>query len=102
MCRLDHRAESGDAAQLLIEEMLRSGLALTDMLASLLEDIPDDAFPGEENGAVLIEMIVGSCRPVVDAVGESECRAATALLGELRNKIVDDLRIAAALARPGR
>ncbi len=102
MSHLDQRAEDGDVAQLLIEELLRSGIALADALASLLEDIPDDAFPGEENGAVLIEMIVGSCRPVIDAAGESECRAATALIGAVRDKVVDDLRIAAALARPGR
>jgi hypothetical protein len=102
MSHLKRRSESNDAAQLLIEEMLRSGLALTSMLASLLEDIPDNAFPGEENGAVLIEMVVGSCRPVVDTVGESECRAAAALLEAVRSKVVDDLRAAALLARPSK
>lgn len=52
----------GDFAQALVEELLRSGLVLTEMLTSLLEDMSEDAFPGEENGAVLIEMIVGGDR----------------------------------------
>jgi len=94
--------DEGDFAQALVEELLRSGLVLTEMLASLLEDLPEDAFPGEENGAVLIEMIVGSCRPVVDAVGEPNCRAAIALIAAMREKVVEDLRLAAALAGAGR
>jgi hypothetical protein len=46
-----------------IVELLRTGLTLVDLLSSLLEDLPDDAFPGEENGEVLIEMVAGSCAP---------------------------------------
>jgi hypothetical protein len=97
----DHQAGSGDAAQVLIEELLRTGLALTDVLSSLLEDLPEDAFPGENSGAVLIEMVVGTCRPAVEAAGERECWAATALIGAVRDRVLDDLRAAAQLARPG-
>jgi hypothetical protein len=85
----------GDPARFLVEELLRTGLALTDLLSSLLEDLPEDAFPGEENGAVLIEMVAGSCRPAVEAAGEPTCRAATALVGAVRDRVLDDLRAAA-------
>jgi hypothetical protein len=37
-----------------VKELLRTGLALTDLLSTLLEDLPENAFPGEEPGEVLI------------------------------------------------
>jgi hypothetical protein len=94
----DRRADGEEAAQLLIEELLRTALALTGALGALLEDMPEDAFPGEDNAAVLLEMVVGSCRPVVMAAGEADCRAATALIGAVRDRFLDDLRTAAVLA----
>jgi len=86
----------------LVEELLRTGFALGDLIGSLLEDLPDDAFPGEENAAVLIEMVVGTCLPVVEAAGERDCRAATALVGALKDKVIADLRRAAELTEAER
>jgi hypothetical protein len=45
-------------------------LPLQDVLGALLEELPEDAFPGEDNAAVLVEMVVGSCRPVFEAAAE--------------------------------
>jgi hypothetical protein len=92
------KVSDADAAQALVEELLRTGLVLTDLLASLLEEIPEHAFPGEDSGAVLIEMVVGSCRPAIAAAGEQECRAATALIGAIKDRVLDDLRAASGLA----
>ncbi len=91
--------DDGDPARELIEELLRTGLVLTDLLASLLEEIPEDAFPGEDKGAVLMEMVVGSCRPALDAAGEQDCMTARALIGAIEDRVLDDLRAAAAIAR---
>jgi hypothetical protein len=102
MSHSDGRADGTDAAQLLIEELLRTALALGGVLASLLEDLPEEAFPGEDNAAVLIEMVVGSCRPAVEAAGEPDCWAATALIGAIRDRVIDDLRAAAEAARSDR
>jgi hypothetical protein len=88
-----------DAAQALIEELLRVAFALHAVMESLLEEVPEHAFPGEENAAVLIEMFAGSCRPVIAAAGEAECWAATALIGAVRDRILSDLRAAAEIAR---
>ena len=33
--------------------------------------MPEDSFPGEDNAAVLLEMVIGSCRPATEAAGES-------------------------------
>jgi hypothetical protein len=95
----DRSADGTDAAQVLIEELLRTALALGGVLSSLLEELPEGAFPGEENAAVLIEMVVGTCRPVVEAAGEPDCWAATALIGAVRDRVLDDLRAAAELSR---
>lgn len=99
MARPIARAGDADAARALIEELLRTGLALTDLLASLLEEIPEDAFPGEDSGRVLIEMIVGSSLPAIEAAGERQCWAAAALIGAIKDRVLDDLRAAAELAR---
>jgi hypothetical protein len=79
--------------------MLRTGFALTDLISSLLEELPEDAFPGEDNADVLIEMVSGSCLPAVEAAGEATCLATVALLGAVRDRVLDDLRRAAATAR---
>lgn len=90
-----------DAAQLLIEEMLRTALWLFDISTSLLDDLPDGAFPGEDSGEVMIEMLAGSCRPAIDAAGDDGCRIAIELLTSIRENVLNDLRAAAELARQG-
>lgn len=96
---LENRASGVGASQALIEELLRTGFALTDLIASLIEDLPEGAFPGEDNAAVLVEMVAGSCLPAVEAAGEEACWAATALIGAVRDRVLADLRAAAELAR---
>jgi len=80
------------------EQLLRTGLALTDVLSTLLEDLPEDAFPGEQPAEVLVEMLTGTLRPVADAAGERAVREATALLAAAHERGVADLRAAAELA----
>jgi hypothetical protein len=88
-----------DVVQALVEELLRTGLALTGVLSSLIEDLSDDAFPGEDNAEVLLEMVVGTCRPAVAAAGESAARAAIDLISSVRESVLRDLKAAARLAR---
>lgn len=83
----------------LVEEVLRTALALEDVMVSLLEDLPDGAFPGRDNGLVLLEMVVGSAHPAAVAAGPRDCRTATALVGAIRERVIDDLHAAAELAR---
>lgn len=89
-----------DAVDDFIEELLRSGLGLLDLLGSLLEEMPPDAFPGEDSGEVLIEMVAGTCRPALAAAGEAECRAATLLIRTVWERVMADLRAAVALNEP--
>jgi len=80
------------------EQLLQTGLTLVDVLGMLLDDLPRDAFPGEEPAEVLVEMLTGTLRPVADAAGERAVREATALLAAARERAVADLRAAAKLA----
>jgi hypothetical protein len=87
-----------DTTRDLVEEVLRTALALEDVMVSLLDDLPDGAFPGQDPGLVLLEMVVGSVHPAAVAAGAVECRTATALVGAIRERVLADLRTAAALA----
>jgi hypothetical protein len=70
----------------------------------LIEDLPEDAFPGEDSGEVLLEMLVGSITPAAVAAGPRAVAQTVALLGAVGDRTLDDLRAAAALAAsdPGR
>lgn len=102
-----------DPARDFVVELLHTGLGLTDLVASLLESTPPDAFPGEDAGDVLIEMVAGSLRPALAAAGPETLSACAALLGALRDRTSKDLqeaarrgrareRTAARRSRPGR
>ncbi len=82
--------------------MLRTTFTLSEVMGTLLEDLLENAFPGEDSAAVLIEMVVGTCRPAVEAAGEPGCWAASALIAAVRDRVLSDLRAAAKLAKSNR
>jgi hypothetical protein len=43
---------------------------LSDLGADLVESLPDDAYPGEDTAAVVIQMVIGTIRTVLEAAGE--------------------------------
>jgi hypothetical protein len=90
-----------DAERVFVEEVLRTGLMLSNLLADLLEDMPDDAFPGENPAEVLVQMLTGSVRPVLEAAGGRILEEATALLGAMADRTLSDLRTALELSREG-
>jgi hypothetical protein len=82
-----------------VMELLRTGLMLTDGLAGLIEDLPEDAYPGEDTGDVVVGMLVGSLLPVTAAAGGRTVEQAIALLGATADKYRADLRAALEVAR---
>jgi hypothetical protein len=91
--------DRSDLAQVLVMDALSLSLFLSGVVASVLEDLPDDAFPGEDPAEALIEMVIGSVRPAVDAAGPETTRAAIALLGAVGDRVSDDLHAAWELAK---
>lgn len=91
-----------EEVRVLVEEILRVGFALSDLLATLVEQLPEDAYPGENPAEVVIEMVTGSLVPVAESAGESVVREATALVGAVLDRVIADLRRAAEIARSQR
>jgi hypothetical protein len=87
-----------DAALELVMELLLIGQILVDTVGCLIEDLPEDAFPGEDSARVVIEMVAGSARPALEAAGEASCREAAGLIAAIGESVLRDLRAAAALA----
>jgi hypothetical protein len=83
-----------DAARGFVEEVLRTGLLLSTLIGDLLEDMPDDAFPGENPADVLVQMLTGSVRPALEAAGQRTLEEATALLGAMSDRALCDLQAA--------
>ena len=90
--------ESG-LGQALILEIFRTALTLDSIIDSLQEELPKDAFPGEDHAIVLLEMILGSASPAIEAAGEDQCRASIALMGAVVDRVMTDLQEAARLAK---
>jgi hypothetical protein len=97
--RANHPAGQSEPAQLLIEELLRTAFTLGSIYAPLLADLPEDAFPGEDPGAVLIEMLAGSSLGAAQVVDEADWRSMTVLVKAVRESVLSDLRVAGRLAK---
>jgi hypothetical protein len=87
-----------DLVRAFVDQLLRTGLLLTDTIAGLFDDLPDDAFDGEDHGRVLLEMLTGTIRPAAIAAGTETLEGATALLGAVFDRAEADLRAALELA----
>jgi hypothetical protein len=81
-----------------VEEVLRTGIMLSELLDNLIDSLPEAAYPGESHAEVVLEMLIGTIRPVADAAGEKSVRSASALLASTRARTLTDLRRAAELA----
>ncbi len=87
-----------DDVRALTEQTLRTGTMLSRLVGDLLDELPEDAFPGEDEVEVLFEMLVGTIAPVAHAAGVDAVRSATALLGAMSDRVLADLRAAMELA----
>jgi len=83
----------------LVEEIVRTGLMITGLLEDLLDEMPEDAFPGESHVEVLFEMLAGTIEPATAAAGDDIVLELIALVGAMSDRVLDDLSAAALLAR---
>jgi len=80
-------------------ELLRAGDMMFGIAADLAEELPPDAYPGEEPGAVVIEMLVGTISTAVGDANPSDLRCATELIRAARDRVLEHLRLALELSR---
>ncbi len=72
-------------------------VALNFVLETLM-GLPPDALPGDGGPEAIRELLTASTCREVEAVGEEACRAATALIEAVVDRIADDAQAAAQLA----
>jgi hypothetical protein len=87
-----------DDVRALTEQALRTGMMLSRLVGDLLDELPEDAFAGEDQVEVLFEMLIGTITPVAAAAGADQVRATTALLGAMSDRVLADLHAALRLA----
>ncbi len=82
----------------LVKTILGTSMMLSGIFCDLIEELPDDAFPGEDAGEVLLEMLVGTISPTAQAAGPRAVAQTVAFLDAIGDRTLNDLRAAAALA----
>jgi hypothetical protein len=88
-----------DSAAAFTEELLRTGVMLSELASNLVEALPADAYPGEEPGAVVIDMVTGTIRTALAAVDERDLEHATELIAASRDHVLEHLKLALAFSR---
>lgn len=84
-------ADHDDYARQFVEELIRAGVILAEVLDHLLESVATDDFPGEGGREVLLEMLTGSLRPVISTAGEQPVRRITPLFDACVQRTLSDL-----------
>jgi hypothetical protein len=80
-------------------ELLRTGVMLSDLAGDLIESLPEDAYPGEDNGEVILEMLIGSVRGVLGETEPDQLRSATRMVECAAERVIEHLRLALELRR---
>ncbi|MHB8693818.1 MAG: hypothetical protein ACYDHH_21480 [Solirubrobacteraceae bacterium] len=90
---------SSDHIDAFVIELLRTGMSLSNTAASLIEDLPPDAYPGEDLGDVVLGMMVGTIRTALEAFEPRVVEQATALIELAAERVIEHLRLALALSK---
>lgn len=78
--------------------LLRAGWMLSGIAADLAEGLPEDAYPGEEPGAVVIEMMTGTIRTAIGGADPRDLARATGLITEACDRVIEHLQLALKLS----
>jgi hypothetical protein len=81
------------------EELVRAAFMLCGLAEDLMDAIPPEAYPGEEPGAVFIEMLMGTIATAVDDVALRDLERATDIIAAARDRVLEHLRLALELRR---
>ncbi len=91
--------EMQDHIDLFVRSLIRTGLLLTDVAAELAESLPSAACPGEEPAAVVLGMVCGSIRSVLETVEPELIEASAELMEMAIDRVEEHLRLALELGR---
>lgn len=91
--------EPTDDASEFALELLRAAVMLTGLADDLIEEIPPDAYPGEEPAAVFVEMVCGTIATVVGEADPDDVRRTTELIVAARERVLEHLELALELSK---
>jgi hypothetical protein len=80
-------------------ELLRTGMMICDLVENLVEALPDDAYPGEDTGSVVVEMIRGTLAMALAPLDESDVRRCMEVMQLATDGLIEHLRLARELSR---
>lgn len=92
-------AEASDHVSAFTLELLRAAVMFCGLAEDLVDAIPPDAYPGEEPGAVFVEMVRGTIATALDDADPRDVRRATELIVAACERVVEHLRLAVELSR---
>jgi hypothetical protein len=79
--------------------LLGTGLWLCEISAELAHAMTEDAYPGEEPGAVVVEMAVGTIRTALAEVDRDRLLDAIELIDMARERVLEHLELALELSK---
>jgi hypothetical protein len=79
--------------------LLRTGVMLSNLAADLVDELPDDAYPGEDSAVVVLEMLCGTIATVLESEDPSDVRRATELIELSTERTLEHLRLTLELSR---
>jgi hypothetical protein len=80
-------------------ELLRAGVALTELAGDLIETLPAEDDRAEGSAETVLQMISGTIRSYLIEADEHEVQRATDLMAGALERVIDHLRLALALRR---
>ncbi len=84
---------------LFVHKLLGTGMMLSELASDLIDALPDDAYPGEEHGAVVLEMLCGTIATALESVDPRDVRCATELIDLAGERTLEHLRLASEMSR---
>jgi hypothetical protein len=82
-----------------VVELINTGAMLRRLAEDLQEALPDDAYPGEEPRAVILEMLCGTISTALCSADPRELRRATELIDLAGARTLEHLGLALAMSR---
>jgi hypothetical protein len=82
-----------------VVELVNTGAMLRQVASDLEDALPDDAYPGEEPRAVVLEMLCGTISTALGSVDPSEVRRATEMIARAGERTREHLELALAMSR---
>ena len=80
-------------------KLLGAGVWLSELAADLVEALPEDAYPGEEPGLVVLEMLCGTVATALGSADPREIERATQLIELARDRTVEHLQLTLEMSR---